>query len=348
MDRKIKICLVGCGGMAASYRHRYTQIPGAFLGLVIDASEDVAREAAQKLGVEKWSTIFEDALASDIDIVDISTPNFLHEQQAVAALNAGKHVLLQKPIAPTLEEARNIVDAGYRNGKQIGMYMSMLDNPVYHEIKSLIKQGLLGRISSIHCRGAHRGGLNMPADNWRNSLKKTGGGSFIQLAVHPVNMVQYLLEDRISKVFAFSKNMMCPNVGGDDVTAVSCEFESGILGTLESAYCAQQDILSIYGSKGFISVFSDKQIQIMLDDIYESELIKYHNPGEVESVMTELDMRVLYKKENPYDQHIAFVEAIMKGKTAPVPAETGLYDLKIVKAVYKSAIEQKLVEVDAL
>jgi len=152
----LNICLVGCGGMAANYRHRYTQIQGARLYMLIDANEDTVKSAAQELGVRKWSTNFEEALSSEIDIIDISTPNHLHEQHAVTALNAGKHVLLQKPIAPTVEEAESIVDAGRRNGKQVGMYMSMMDNPVYHDIKKLIEKGLLGRPSSIHSMGHYQ------------------------------------------------------------------------------------------------------------------------------------------------------------------------------------------------
>lgn len=346
-DDKLNICLVGCGGMAALYRHRYTQIPGARMYMVIDTDEVSARNAALELHAIRWSTDFNDALSSEVDIIDISTPNYLHGQQAVAALSSGKHVLLQKPIAPTVTEAEEIVEAGRRNNKQVGIYMSMLDNPIYHEIKKVVEKELLGRITSVHCRGAHRGGLSMPEGSWRNSVEKTGGGSFIQLAVHQINMAQFITGDKISRVAAFSKNMMCANIGGDDVTSACCEFEGGIQGVLESAYCADQNILSIYGSGGFISVYNDSIVQIKMDEPYYGEIIRYDHPGGIKFI-SGLSCIELYKSDNPYDQHIAFVKAIMQGSAAPVPADIGLYDIRIVKAVYKSACENRFVSVSEI
>ncbi|MGE5551763.1 MAG: Gfo/Idh/MocA family protein [Bacteroidota bacterium] len=339
------IALVGCGGMAANYRHRYTQIPAARLALLIDVIPETAREAAAQLDVAHWSTDFAEALAPGIDIVDISTPNHLHAEQAVAALKAGKHVLLQKPIAPTVAEAEAIVETAKETGLQAGMYMSFFDHPLFYELKKLIEGGFLGRISAVHCRAAHRGGLTMKEGNWRQSAQKTGGGSFIQLAVHPLDMAQWLLDERIVRVAAFSKNMFCPNVGGDDLTAVSCEFAGGILATLTSAYCADQFVLAVYGTKGYFNVLSDTSLIIMMDEPYTGELIRYERPGEAVTLETGLTGRDLFHRDNPYDQHIAFVKAIQAGKPAPIPAEVGLYDLKVVAAVYESARERRFVEI---
>ena len=85
--KNLQIAMVGCGGMASNYRHRYTQIDGAKLALVVDANEAVAKEAAQALGNIRWSCDFADALAPEIDMVDISTPNFLHTAGRVQALS---------------------------------------------------------------------------------------------------------------------------------------------------------------------------------------------------------------------------------------------------------------------
>jgi len=344
-ERVWNIALVGCGGMAASYRHRYTEIPDARLALLIDADAGVAEQAAREHGVANWGMSFEAALSPEIDIVDISTPNFLHAPQAIAAMKAGKHVLIQKPIAPTIEEAQAIVETARQARVQAGMYMSLFDNPMYHDLKRLMRQGLLGRVSSVNCRCAGRSGLRMQSGTWRQSLDKTGGGSFIQLAIHPINMAQWLLDDRVVRVAAFSKNMMCPAIGGDDVTAAACEFAGGALGTLSSSYCAGPSVLSLHGSKGHVSVFSGRQLGIMLDEPYEGELIHYDRPGESAVLNLDLDLHALGHGENPHDQHIAFVRAIQQGRPAPIPVETGLYDLKIAKAVYRSAEEKRFVNV---
>ena len=78
----------------------------------------------------RWSTSFSDCLAEDIDVVDISTPNFLHKKQAVAAIEAGKHVIIQKPLAPSVEEGQRILEAARQSDKNVGMYMSTFNDPL--------------------------------------------------------------------------------------------------------------------------------------------------------------------------------------------------------------------------
>lgn len=342
----MQICLVGCGGMAAHYRHRYTQIPGARLACVVDAHAETAERAAKELGVERFSTDFRDALREDIHIVDISTPNHLHAEQAVAAMRAGKHVLLQKPIAPHVEEAAAIIAAARETGRQAGVYMSMRDNPVYHDIKQMIREGRFGAVSAVHCRGAHTGGLSLQPGSWRNSKDKTGGGSFIQLASHHIHILQWLLDSPIVRVAAFSTNLMCPNLEGDDSTAAICQFADGTLGTLESSYCTEAKwLLAVYGSHGFVRVTDDFQVELKLDRPFAGEHIRYASAGRVATLPTELSFDSLKSGRNPHDQHIAFVEAMLAGKPAPVPAETALYDLQVVKAVYRAAEERRFVDV---
>ena len=99
-----RVALVGAGGMASVFRKVYTRLPQVEWVLAVDVSDKELNEC-RALGVKRTSKNFDDALAGDIDIVDVSTPNHLHEAQTIAALNAGKHVLLQKPMANNLAAA---------------------------------------------------------------------------------------------------------------------------------------------------------------------------------------------------------------------------------------------------
>ncbi|MBO5274015.1 MAG: Gfo/Idh/MocA family oxidoreductase, partial [Clostridia bacterium] len=190
--KKLRIAVVGCGGMARFYCKRYTQIEGAELALVIDSNLSAAEKIADSLGCA-FSDRFEDALAPDIDVVDISTPNFLHEFQALSAIDSDKHVILQKPLAPSIAEGEHILAASKRTKRNVGMYMSMFNNPVMYDMKRLIAEGYLGEIEGVHCRNAHRGGLITHPGTWRGDLAKCGGGSFIQLAIHSIDAVQWLI-----------------------------------------------------------------------------------------------------------------------------------------------------------
>ena len=97
-EKLLGAALLGCGGMASHYRAVYAHHPGVAFRLVVDVNAEVAQSVAKELGVARWSTDWRDALAGDIDVADISTPNHLHEEQAVALLNAGKHVIDRKSV----------------------------------------------------------------------------------------------------------------------------------------------------------------------------------------------------------------------------------------------------------
>ncbi|MGG1515392.1 Gfo/Idh/MocA family oxidoreductase [Paenibacillus oryzisoli] len=346
VEKTIRIALIGCGGMAAQFRHIYTSIPGAELTMVVDTNEQLCRQVAADLQIARWSTTFEDALSADIDMLDISTPNFMHASQAIAALEAGKHVLLQKPMTTTVEEAEAIVETARRAGKTAGMYMSYFDNPIYYDIKKMVDAGLIGQIASVYCRGASTHGIKAPPGTWRSSLEKTGGGAFIQLAVHPMNMAQWLIGDTIRDVMAMSHNRRSPNIGGDDMTVTVCYFERGAMGTLEASYCSHDYILKLYGTAGNITVTNNNQVDLMLNDTFIGETFAYNQPQTKQSyTFPNFTMTKINMAHNPYDQHVAFVQAIQAGRPAPIPVEVGLRDMRLVDAVYRSAKEKRLVEV---
>jgi len=341
----MNIAIVGCGGFANQYRHIYTQVEGAKLVLMIDPNKRMARTAAAKLGVPRTSTAFEDCLADDIDMIDISTPNFLHLPQALQAIEAGKHVIIQKPLTPTVADGQKLIDAAKKSSKNIGMFMNMRSNPLIDNIKDIIKSGAIGKVSSTFSRGAHTGGLRMKENNWRNSTEKTGGGALIQLGLHHINLVQWLLDEKIVSVMAYSKNLMCPNVAGDDVTNAIFEYESGIMGTVESAYCATGGELVINGSEGRIELFP-RQLRLRLNRPYKGTFFNYTAPKKERTIPLHFTGRFMFSTDNPAEQHVHFVKACLEGKPVPVPIADGLYDLKVVDAIYRSAKEQKMVFVE--
>jgi len=346
-QRKLRVAIVGVGGEARLYAQDYFLTDLAGVTIVHDIDPVKAESCARKFGVPHWTTNFEEVLTGDVDIVDVSTPNHLHASQSIAALEAGKHVLVQKPMAPTIEDCEAMVTAARRVNRKLGVYMSALNDPLNHEIKQMIRNGFFGAISSVRTRSAHRGGLFMKPkeQHWRGSLEKTGGGSFIQLAVHGLNLMQWLLGSDIVHVAAFSKNLMCQGrLEGDDVTNAVGEFANGVHATIESSYCADGGALEIYGSKGYLIRQSD-EIILKSTQQFSGELLAY--PGQ----NLEIKISVASLKDKmqglaaKYNQHQLFVRAIVEEQEPPVPGEVGLRDVRIVKAVYRAAKEKRTVEI---
>jgi predicted dehydrogenase len=333
----LHVALVGAGGMASLYRKAYATLPGVEFSLAIDL-DDAQLDACRALGAKAVSKDFAAALAPGIDLVDISTPNFLHESQAVAALEAGKHVLLQKPMSNTLESADRIVAAAARAKGTLGMYMSAYTNPLVWEIKKIIDAGHLGKIQSIRARDAHRGGLRaQPTEkNWRGSRDKTGGGSFVQLSIHAINLMQWWLGAKITEIFAYSQNQYCKNIGGDDVTVATAKFDAGYFGLFDSGWASDGMSREIFGTAGMLRLLhDDKLLELMLDQPYQSDLLNYDTPGK--SGTFTIPMPTFEDTTNPFNQQRMFIEAIAAGRKPHMPGAAGRHDLAVVTAAYKSA-----------
>ncbi|MBC8103965.1 MAG: Gfo/Idh/MocA family oxidoreductase [Cytophagales bacterium] len=351
--REIGIALIGAGGMSASYRDNYAAIPGTKYRLVVDVNEDLARDVAERSRAERWSSNWRDALADDIQVVDISTPNHLHAEQATALLGGGKQVILQKPMAPSIAECQAILEASRASGAMAGVYMSDLEDPVAWDLRDLVQGGYLGQISSMRGRYAHRGGLRAAPSgtNWRASEEKTGGGSFMQLSIHHTNLLSWILDDTIDSVMAYAKNQMCPNIGGDDTTVSVAEFaRSGVLATFDSAWNAEGTTIEIYGSEGHIRVLGGQgaAVEASLNRPFHGRVLRVVAANTRTLVPSESHMLSQCGADNPLNQHVAFVRAVQQGTAAPVPASVGLYDVAVVKAVYLSAQEGRRVSIKSL
>ena len=331
----IKVGLIGCGGMASFYRKIYTEIPGATLDFVVDVNEETAKSVAEELGVKNYSTDFNDCINSSVDVVDISTPNHLHKEQFAAAVKAGKHILLQKPISGSMDDALEILRLSQSTDKKCGVFMSRYCIKAYHVIKDMLSCGVIGNVSSAYARTAYVYRPKPDAPLWRASKELTGGGSLIQLGVHDYDMLEWILGSEITHISAFSENLMSPHVGGDDTTHSIVKFSNGILGTVESSYCTKEASLKILGNKGSLSYVNG--VLTVSGESYEGFGIKYDTPKKAANFSLPYSNETLYNLENPHEQHVAFINSVINNTAVPVPISSGFDSLAVVKAAYESA-----------
>ncbi len=334
-EKLLGVALIGCGGMASHYRAVYAHREGIAFRLAVDVDADVAQRVATELGVARWSTDWHEALKDDIDIVDISTPNHLHEEQAVALLSAGKHVILQKPLAPSLSACQKIVAATEVRGGTAGVYISDLEDPAVWDLRELIRQGYFGRITGVRARYAHRGGLTAAPSAWRGSSEKTGGGSFIQLAIHHINLATWLLGEDIVSVVGSGKNLMCENIGGDDTAACVAEFAGGAIGVFESAWNAEGTCFQLYGSEGSATIFGTEGARI--EGRVSRPFVGHTLRTDSEGRFSREAVTIVRDGTEAFNQHLAFVAAIRRGEAPEVSATVGTRDVAVCKAVLRSS-----------
>lgn len=289
---------------------------------------------------------FRAALADEIDVVVINTPNDLHREQAVAALEHDKHVLLQKPLAATLADALEIQAAANRSKGYAGIYMSYFDHPIVHDLRAMARAGWFGSITQIHARLMHSGGLVWSQEavvgkpSWRSSTKQTGGGAFIQLAVHYLRIANWILDDSVVRIFGFAANLHCPGLEGEDTGAAVIEFGNGCLATLNVSWCARGEELSLHGTEGSLTYLDNKLVMLRSEHDFKGHTLDYTGPA-AQSIECG-EMRIGDAKQ-PFNQHRRFLEDIRDGKQPLVTVDAGVQDMAVTAAFYESVRNGKMV-----
>jgi len=345
MPGEFNVALVGCGGVARLYRRIYSQLPGVRVAVVADTDEAEARRAVEEIGAATPSTNFSDALAEGVDAVVISTPNYLHREQAVAALQAGKHVLLQKPMARTVGECDEILEAAGRAGKTVGIYMNLLDHPLYRDLRAMVQSGYLGTVGLVSARLAHRGGLSWQAGEklWRSSRDKTGGGSYVQLGVHYQHLLRWILGDRVVRAQAFMQNRACPHLEGDDLAMAHLELASGAYADVQTSWCVQEEHFSILGTRGSVHYRDNKRLEFVGEGgPFKGAALELRGDGTPEEFAPLLPPG-WDEAANPFNQHRSFFAALAEGQRPEVSGEDGREDVRIMQACQQSAREGRVI-----
>ncbi|MGH2556189.1 MAG: Gfo/Idh/MocA family protein [Actinomycetota bacterium] len=276
--KTLKVGLIGGGFMGKAHSLAYAAMPMFFWPapaipvrkIVAEATEDVAEEAALRLGFESWTSDWRKVVEDPgIDLVDIATPNNLHAEMAIAAAEAGKPILCEKPLARTGDEAREMLDAVERAGVVHMVAFNYRRTPAVALAKKFIYEGAIGDI--LNFRGTYlqdwSADPNAPL-SWRFQKEVAGSGTLGDIGTHVVDMARYLVGE-ISAVLAVLRTIVTERpvqTGGadklaaaekradlpkapvdvDDEVQTLLRFESGAVGSLEATRNA-------YGRNNFLT-----------------------------------------------------------------------------------------------
>lgn len=257
MSAELKMGLVGCGYISDAHVRGYLALSDRVrVTAVCDVDPDRARACANTLRVDQVYTDYEAFLAdSDVEAVDLCLPHRVHAPATVAAAEAGKHVLVEKPIAPTLEDA----DAMIRAARQAGVKLMVAHNQRYHpehrQIRELLDEGAIGQ---IYCaRADHNMDFRPPDSHFIRRKEAAGGGAMIGYGVHRIDLLRWYVGE-ISQVAHFQ--LTKPDRFEGEASAVTIfRFQSGAIGQLAVNWVVRHppwmDGLILYGDEGSIHNF---------------------------------------------------------------------------------------------
>lgn len=336
----INVGFIGAGGIAKNRHMPAMQgMKDVKIFAVCDVNEAAAKAVAEQFGIPHIFTDYHKMLElADLDVVNVCTPNFLHVQPAVDALDAGKHVLVEKPIARNATEGALIVEAAKRNGKKLMVAQCMRFGSETQFLKRCIDAGELGEIYFGRVWALRRRGV--PSWGVFTDKEKQGGGPLIDIGVHMIDMALYLMghpKPIAASGKAYTKIGNTPDHVGrygmwdyknytvEDFAAGFVRLDNGASLIIESSFAANivEDRMnvSLLGTKGGA----------------ESNPIKLF--GERNGAFLDITPSFL-PTTNFYEVEIrGFIDSIINDTEPPVTGEQALDVMKILDALYKSSDE---------
>lgn len=351
--RPVRIGVIGTGGIArSSHLPAYTALDTAEVAAICDVSPDNLATAGERFDIAPQDRYadYRDLLArDDVDAVDICTPNQVRLDPLIAACEAGKHVLVQKPMARSIEEANQMIDAARKAGVKLGVIYMGRFSPAYALVKRLIDAGAIGRVTALREKTGHSGGLRLPEQSWRRSFENVAG-SWSLLCVHTADRFR-MLAGPVRSICAIGKTLVVPMTGDDNFSA-TLEFASGSLGTMESCYhmIPPDNILEVYGDRGTITSSSNSRTyRIQLLDAGSFPFADHLDgitPEKRDDGWHSFDIdQVRAAKLLPFPNYFAhWVDCIQHDHHPVTTGEEGRASLEIILAGYQSSAERRFVD----
>jgi len=181
-NRTIGLGAIGCGGFGLFALEHFVQVPGIELVAVADARPEAVRAAAERFGVPGFGTPGELVARPDVELVYLATPPFLHHPHGMLALEAGKHVLCEKPLALTLAEADEMIGAARRGGLLLAANLMQRYNPLFESVRGLVEEEVLGEPLHGYFENYAKD-ETLPAGHWFWDRARSGG-IFVEHGVH--------------------------------------------------------------------------------------------------------------------------------------------------------------------
>jgi len=316
----INVGVIGVGNMGKHHARVYSELKGCRLAGLSDIDEERGRNIARQHGCKYYKN-FQDML-KDIDAVSIAVPTIYHKDIALACINAGKHVLIEKPIADTVENAKEIIEAARRNKVKIAVGHVERFNPGVQKLKAMMKKGELGTITTVLAR---RVGVFPPQIKDANVI--------IDLAVHDIDILNYLLGKTPTRIHAEAGKALISR--REDYADILLKYD-GINAFVQVNWITPIKIrsLAITGTKGYAELNYVTQEFMLYKSKYER---KFETFEDVVRFAEPEIIKVRIKKSEPLMEELKdFISCIKSNKQPLVSGEDGLKALELALEIVKS------------
>ncbi|RXZ83736.1 gfo/Idh/MocA family oxidoreductase [Paenibacillaceae bacterium] len=351
--KQVKVGIIGTGFMGKSHAEGY-QLFNIEIGMFASRTADNAKAVAEQFGIERWTDNWLELIHDpEIDCVDITVPNHLHYEMAMACIEAGKPFLIEKPLARNTEEGEAIVRAAKEKGIVAVYAENMRFKPALIRTKELVEQGAFGKVLMLRSNEIHNGPFHAP---WFWDANLTGGGAAIDMGIHGVNTLEWIMGSKIKRVYAETGVLKwtehCKN-GAEDTAMAVLRFENGGIAELVISWAISggMDVrLEVFGDQGTAYVSTTHEaggLRIFSHNGYGKS---YEEEASLKPHVVPTKGWTFPAPKDVIQQGHAFevkhfIDCVLGKDTPSSTLEDGLRSLQIVEAMYESARTGMAVEV---
>lgn len=335
----IKFAIVGCGRIAQRHAEEINKVG------ILKAVCDVDYKRASDLGNKYNSASYQDldemlGEEKQVDVVSVCTPNGLHAQHSIKALNAGFHVLCEKPMAINLKDCHEMIDAAEKSGLQLIIIKQNRFNPPVAAVKDAIDKGILGKIYSIQLSCFWNRNPEYYKDSWKGTHKLDGGTLYTQFS-HFIDLLYWMIGD-VKHAYAITGNFAHKGIiDFEDTGVVAIEFYNGALGTVNytvNSYNKNMEgSLTIFAEKGTVKIGGQYLNELVYQNIegFEFEDMQKgssaNNYGNYFGSMSNHDK--VYNN---------LINVLVNGSAVSANAYEGLKTVEIIEKIYQSAKKPRI------
>jgi predicted dehydrogenase len=337
--KRIRCGIVGYGPTFDFGRAHGRWISGVpELELVAICDKDPARtdKAAKDFpGVRTHNSLPELLARADIDLVSVVLPHNLHKEIVVECLRAGKHTIVDKPMAITAAECDSMIDAANRAGRTLAVFHNRRHDGNYRTVQSIVKAGTIGKVFRIEC---WTGGFGPPGKAWRSKAAVTGGALY-DWGAHATDWVLNLVDSPVASVTGFAQKLLWHDLDIEDEAQAAIRFEDGTVGTVGLSYISAvgKPLWTVLGTKGAIIDTGRDSLTGYCPDY---ELVA-HSKGSLTLVTMEKGGRqekaVPYEPSDWVTYYSDMAKHLLEGAAVPVSAKAGRRVIAVLEAAKRSA-----------
>lgn len=312
----LRVGVIGAGAMGKNHIRIYSEMPDVELAGIADIDKELVEDLARQYNTKAF-TDYHDLLAQGLDAVSIVVPTKMHKKVAIESIEANAHVLVEKPIADTVENAKAIVKAAEENNRLVMVGHIERFNPAVIRLKEIIKKGSLGKIVSI---STTRVGPYNP--------RIRDVGVVLDIGVHDIDIISFLYGLPVNQVYAVAGADIHPF---EDHATIHMRLDHELSGLVEVNWLTPHKIrkLTAVGTEGVAYLdYIDQTV-----DLHDSSWIR----------------KAKIEKDEPLKNELKhFIECVREG-IQPEPSGTdGIHALKVSLAAIRSYKEAKLIEINEL